>query len=50
MNTAVILAARKEKNYDVPYALKEFHIGEGKKPACWNVSSRCWTSMALATY
>lgn len=31
MNTAVILAARKEKNSDVPYALKEFHVGEGRK-------------------
>lgn len=31
MNTAVILAARKETNSCIPYPLKEFPIGDGKK-------------------
>lgn len=31
MNTAVILAARKEQNSCIPYPLKEFFIGDGKK-------------------
>ena len=31
MNTAVILAARKEQKSYIPYPLKEFSIGDGKK-------------------
>ena len=31
MNTAVILAARKEQKSCIPYPLKEFSIGDGKK-------------------
>ena len=31
MNTVVILAARKEQNSCIPYPLKEFFIGDGKK-------------------
>ena len=31
MNTAVILAARKEQKHSLPYPLKEFCIGDGKK-------------------
>lgn len=31
MNTAVILAARKEQKHSLPYPLKEFCVGDGKK-------------------
>lgn len=45
MNTAVILAARKEQNSCIPYPLKEFFIGDGKKHVYWNVSFLYWKNM-----
>ena len=50
MNTAVILAARKEQKSCIPYPLKEFSIGDGKKTRLLVIKSICFQSLQMREF
>lgn len=49
MSTAVILAARKERESEVPYPLRTFATG-GASHACLKGHFRYWQSYTMNTY